>query len=102
MLKPLGKLTTTAGTRKALVTYSANQQSYTRKVVVRALSTNTQAVTVGDSTVVASTGVGAADILAPGTQTVIEVPPGGNANLDPGAIYFDVAVSAEGVVAYFV
>lgn len=95
-LAPLGKVTTTAATAKQVTGSSTKTNCYS--LVVQALPANTGNVTVGDSTVVASTGVGAMAVLAPGQSITIGI----GHEFDASNVYFDVAVSSEGIVGYTV
>lgn len=101
-LQALGKVVvTTAATRERLTKglSSPTARLGCTKVTIRALEGNTGDVTVGDSTVVASTGEGAFIVLAQGESHTFgtEAAPGG---LNAADFWLDVATNGDGVTAY--
>lgn len=101
-LLALGKVAvTTAATRERLTKSQSvpTARLMATEVVIQASAGNTGSVTVGDSTVVASTGVGAYIVLAKGESHKfgsIMAPAGVNA----AEIWLDVATNGDSVVAY--
>lgn len=93
-LTALGKITTTGATRKQVTGSGTAVIAYT--LVVQALPTNAANVTIGDATVVASTGVGAVAILQPGQSMTI----GAGHEFNAANIYFDVATDNDGITGY--
>lgn len=102
---PLGRITvTTAGTRVP-ITSSTDKCAY---IVACPVAANTGTVVVGDTTVVAATGVGVyAELLKPasGYSDRVTIPSGepdaGN-TIDPSTIYLDAATSGDKVLVYLV
>jgi hypothetical protein len=92
-LTPVGKRTTNAATRAKVI--AADTPAFS--IVVQALQANTGVVTVGDSTVVASTGVGAMAQLSAGQAVTINLE---RSEFNAANIYFDVATNGEGVTGY--
>jgi len=89
-----GKNTTNAGTRKQVTTATDHQA--VNSFVVQALPGNVGNVYIGDSTVVAATGVGTMRILQPGE--VFSAASEGLNDLNATQVYFDVESNGDGVV----
>lgn len=101
-LQALGKVAvTTAATRERLTKglSSPTARLGCTKVTIQASAGNTGSVTVGDSTVVASTGVGAYIVLAKGESHTFgtEMAPEG---LNAADFWLDVGTNGDSVVAY--
>jgi hypothetical protein len=101
-LHALGRVTvTTAGTRERLTKGETTPGARLAgcKIVVKALTTNTNPVTVGNSAVVHATGVGAYVTLSAGQEHKFGNE-GAPAGLNAADFWLDVGTNGEGVVAY--
>ena len=98
----LGRVTvTTAATRERLTKNQSvpSARMGATEVVIKALTTNTNPITVGDSTVVHSTGVGAYVTLSAGQEHKFGTQ-NAAAGLNAADFWLDVQTNGEGVVAY--
>lgn len=101
---PLGKVAvTTAGTRERLTKDLSSPTTALRcfKIHIKASLGNTGDVTVGDSTVVHATGVGAYIVLDAGQEHMFMVD-NAPAGLDASKFWLDVGTNGDSVVAYLI
>jgi hypothetical protein len=101
---PLGKVAVTAAATRERLTKGLSAPTASlrcQKIHIKASLANTGDVTVGDVTVVASTGVGAYIVLDAGQEHtfVIDNAPNG---LDASLFYLDVGTSGDSVIAYLI
>ena len=89
---PLGKLTTTAGTKVPL---TSDADLWAKWLEITALNTNTTDVYLGKSTMNTTTLVGVQKILSPGMSWVIDGGPGNTIRVADYSL--DVVTTGEGI-----